>query len=143
MAYKRPKYGTVGVKGGLSRTRLYGIWCKIKGKCYTKTDDHYKWYGSRGITVCEEWKNSFITFREWALNNGYSDNLTIDRIDNNGNYEPSNCRWVDMKTQANNRRSNLYLTFNGETKRIYEWCKILGIKYNTLYMRYKRSLFKG
>lgn len=92
---------------GMSRTRLYKIWCKMKSRCYDKNDiKKYSYYGGRGITVCEEWKNNFVNFQKWAEKNGYCDNLSIDRIDVNGNYEPSNCRWITMAEQQSNKRNN-------------------------------------
>ena len=124
---------------GLRHTRLYSTWCRIKRKCYNPNDDHYKYYGARGIKVCDEWLNNPKAFYNWSMENGYQNNLTIDRIDVNGNYEPNNCRWVDMSTQVRNRRNTIYLTYKGETKPLMEWCEILHLKYGTI----KRRYYKG
>jgi hypothetical protein len=112
-------------KDGVCGERLYNIWTGMKMRCFNPNDPAYKNYGGRGISVCEEWagKNSFKAFRDWALANGYKDDLTIDRIDNDLWYSPSNCRWVTKKEQNNNRRSNLKITAWGETKNLCEWSR--------------------
>lgn len=125
-------------KHGLNETRIYKTWVRMKVRCYNQNHDRYKNYGGRGITVCDEWKNDFKKFYEWAMKNGYSDDLTIDRIDVNGNYEPSNCRWITNKEQCNNRRNNHFITYNGKTQTVSEWAEEIGLDYNTLLVRINR-----
>ena len=122
-----------------SGTRIYHIWQGMKARCYNVNDSHFHRYGGRGIVVCEEWKYSFQAFYEWAINNGYSEDLTIDRINNDGNYEPSNCRWATPKEQANNRNTNIYITIGNETKTLLYWCNMFKIDYRTVLARYWRS----
>lgn len=117
---------------GETNSRLYDIWRGIKKRCLLPKAQSYKNYGGRGIGVCEEWKNNYMAFREWALKNGYKEDLEIDRINVNGDYEPNNCRFVNNKQQANNRRNNSRLTLNGETKTIQEWADEIGVERSTL-----------
>jgi hypothetical protein len=105
--------------------------------CYHSYKD-YKNYGNRGIKICEEW-NEFVSFRDWALSNGYEDNLTIDRINNDGNYEPSNVKWATAKEQIMNRRNTFWYEMQGERKPLFEWCKILNVKYTTAFERTRRG----
>lgn len=114
---------------GWSKTHLYAVWNSMKGRCYNCNNHNYKRYGERGITVCEEWKNSFETFRDWAISSGYKNGYSIDRINNDGNYCPQNCRWTDVKTQNNNRRVSLMFTHNGKTQNLSSWCEELNIPY--------------
>ena len=129
----------INYKHGLYKSRLYGIWSNMKTRCHTSTYYLYKHYGARGIIVCDEWKNDFQTFYKWAMENGYGEDLTIDRIDVNGNYEPSNCRWVDRVLQCKNRTSNHYITFNGRTQILKDWADELNIKRQTLERRLKKG----
>ena len=108
----------------------------MKNRCLNPKVERYKRYGGRGITVCDEWRNSFEDFRDWAMSHGYADGRSIDRIDSDGNYEPSNCRWVDMTIQANNKSNNLRVEIKGESKTLGEWAHITGIGYHTIYRRY-------
>lgn len=143
---KRGKYKSCGclrlekvTKHSLSNTNLYYVWCCIKKRCCNINYKQYINYGGRGVTVCNEWLNDFTAFYNWAMSNGYKEGLSIDRIDVNGNYEPSNCRWVDMKTQQNNRRNNHLVSVNGVTHTIAEWAMITGLKYDTIKSRLKRG----
>lgn len=108
------------------KKRLYRIWMAMKNRCLNRNVPYYVNYGGRGITICDEWLN-YSTFREWALNNGYSDDLTIDRIDVNGNYEPTNCRWITLTDQQSNRRNCHYIEYKGQRKILKDWAKELNI----------------
>lgn len=127
---------------GMKNTRLYRVWANIKARCYYEKCIDYKDYGARGIVMCDEWKNSFLAFHDWAYANGYDENApkwqcTIERIDVNGNYEPSNCKWATIKEQANNKTNNVYITYKGETKTLPIWAEELDLPYKTLYSRLK------
>lgn len=128
---------------GESRTRLYKIWAGIKERCYNVNDNEYNNYGGRGIIMADEWLNNYRAFREWAYSNGYHEDpnkepCSIDRIDNNGNYSPENCRWVGRKIQQNNTRHNHYVEYNGECHTVAEWADIYRIEYNLFYRTLKR-----
>lgn len=116
---------------GETKTRLFKIWCSMHERCERTKHPHYRDYGGRGIKVYEGWKE-YLPFAEWSRSNGYADNLTIDRIDVNGNYEPANCRWVTMKEQHNNKRSNRILLYHGETYTLTQLAEKVGINKTTL-----------
>lgn len=122
-----------------SDTKLFAVWCSMRFRCNNPNDKSYHNYGARGIRVCDEWTNSFSSFYNWALSNGYNDGLTIDRINNDGNYEPSNCRWTSRKVQGNNSRKNRLITIDNETKTLSQWCEQLGLRYQTIEMRLYRG----
>ena len=114
-------------KHGMHGTRIYNTYRNMLDRCYNKNNDHYMDYGGRGIKVCDAWRgeNGFINFYNWAMANGYTDELSIDRINVNGNYEPNNCRFVNNKIQSNNKTTNLYITYNSENHTLKEWSNIL------------------
>lgn len=126
--------GTGNLKHGMSKTRLYRIWESMITRCTNKANVSYKLYGAKGVTICDEWRK-FQPFAEWSLSHGYDDTLTIDRIDNSKGYEPSNCRWVDLSDQANNRSCTLYFEKDGQRKPLAKWCKELGVDYRLVYNR--------
>lgn len=110
--------------------KLASVFSCMKRRCYDSKSEYYYNYGGRGIKICQEWLDDYWKFQEWAYANGYKDGLTIDRIDNNGNYEPSNCGWVTMKTQSNNKRNNRRITHNGATKTLVQWCEEFDVDYS-------------
>lgn len=117
---------------GGSKTRLYRIWQGMIRRCENMHDSSYPLYGGRGIRVCDEWRNNYPEFREWAIANGYRDDLSIDRINNDNEYSASNCRWANNKEQQNNKRNNHLLTYNGITMNISQWGEETGIGYSKL-----------
>lgn len=126
-------------KHKMSGSRLYEIWQGMKSRCYNVHDARYSRYGGRGIIVCDEWKNDFDSFYHWSIENGYDNSLTIDRIDNDKNYCPDNCRWADAKTQARNRSTNIEITIGNATKTLTEWCEIFDLDYKVVYAKYARN----
>lgn len=122
-----------------SKTRLFKIWVGMKKRCFDVKEPAYVNYGGRGITICDDWKNDFVSFRDWALNSGYEQNLTIDRIDNNGDYEPSNCKWSSAKEQANNRRSNILFAYKGKVQNLKTWCEELSLNYKSVWSRIRQQ----
>ena len=137
--YERLKGNTYQRTHNMSKTRLYRIWQGIKGRTgQKKTNSHYKTYFEKDIKMCDEWSSSFETFYGWAVENGYKENLTIDRINNDGNYEPSNCRWVTAEEQARNRDTNIKIKIGNVTKTLIEWCKLFELDYKRVEARYYR-----
>lgn len=130
----RKKNPPIHSKHGMSYTRLYTIWALMKARCVNQNRKEYPRYGGRGIKLVDEWLE-FQPFMEWAIGSGYSDELTLDRKDNDGNYTPDNCRWVTRLVQAYNKSNNRYITHNGETKTICQWAKEYNISYNVLKKR--------
>lgn len=114
-------------KHKLSNSKIYSIWSHMKDRCFNPNHYAFSSYGGRGIKICKEWTESFESFYNWALENGYEEGLSIDRINVNGNYEPNNCKWSTMKEQGNNRRTNRLITFNGKTLTMSQWCEELNV----------------
>lgn len=117
------------------KNRLYSVWCNMKSRCMNHNNKRYYRYGGRGITICKEWIDDYASFRQWSYDNGYQDNLTLDRVDNNEGYSPDNCRWVTYKDQANNTSRNVIIEYDGEEKTLMQWSEYLGISYNVLKSR--------
>lgn len=124
---------------GLTHHPLYRVYHSMRDRCYRKTDKEYPNYGARGIDICQEWLNSFENFYSWAMQNGYEHGLSIDRIDVNKGYTPDNCRWVDFKQQAQNKRNNRNLTLHNETHCVTEWARILCVPAGTIKSRIRRG----
>jgi len=118
--------------------RLYSIWRGMKIRCYSKKNKDYEKYGGRGILMSLGWYESYDEFYEWSVNNGYKENLSIDRKENSKGYTPNNCRWVDKWTQTNNRDITLTMTYQGMTRNLYWWSDQIGVSYDTLVKRKQR-----
>jgi len=123
-----------------NKSSLYSRYKHMIWRCNNPNCKDYDNYGGRGIKVCKEWLDDYKTFKQWAMDNGYEEHLTIDRIDVNGNYEPDNCRWITLAEQENNRRDNVYLTYQGITKTASQWSKLLGIKPSAIYYLKRKQL---
>lgn len=134
LSAERTKHGESPKQGKRNASKLYSIWVNMRNRCFNSENKSFVYYGGRGISVCDEW-NEFLNFEKWAIQNGFEENLTLDRVDVNGNYEPENCRWISRKEQMRNTRSNHLLTYNGDTKTMAEWAEITGIPYSTLKQR--------
>ena len=129
---------TGNYKHGGTNTRLYVIWKSMRQRCGNPNNNRFYVYGAKGISIVPEWDN-YETFREWAESNGYSDGLTIDRIDANRGYGPENCRWVSQKVQQNNRTNNRRIVCDGEIHTLTEWAEIVGIRTSTLHARISKG----
>ena len=125
---------------GGTKTRLYNLYKGMKQRCTNLNSPAYKYYGGRGIVICDEWLNDFQKFKDWCLNNQYSDEKSIDRIDPNGNYCPENCRWVSFEKQQNNKLNSAFISINDQKKTVAEWAKENGINKQTLYSKIYRLL---
>ena len=137
--------GCLNIKHHKRGTRLYKVWRDMKYRCYNPSAHLYERYGGRGIAVCDEWRNDFQAFYDWAMSNGYKEDAkrgecTIDRIYNNGNYEPSNCRWVSHKEQQDNKENTIKVFIGGVEKTLHQISDEFGIGYYTLFKRYQNGL---
>ena len=135
------KSGNNGRKHGMAGTRINRIWKAMRNRCNNPSDKYYHCYGGKGIKVCSEWdnKDGFAPFYEWAMANGYAENLTIDRIDSDKGYSPDNCRWATYTEQARNKKNFPKIEYNGESHTIREWADIIGISKSTLIQRLNRQ----
>ena len=127
-------------KHGLTNHPLYDVWGSMKRRCYNQKERAYKWYGAKGITICDEWVNDFVAFYNWCISNGWQRGLSIDREKNELGYSPSNCRFITMAKQQANRTYNYEIAFNGQTKNLADWCKELNLDYGLMNNRMWRGM---
>lgn len=137
------RFGKGFYSHGMAHSRLTRILAGAVQRCHNPKSKPFKWYGGRGITVCDEWRNSVATFIAWANNNGYNPSLELDRKDNHGNYDPINCRWVSRRVNANNTRSNRLIESNGEVHTISDWARQCGVPYEKFLRRINRGWTVG
>ena len=142
--YKKDYIKATKSTHGEAHSRLYNVWSSMKNRCYNRNEPEYKNYGGRGIVMCDEWLNDYLSFKKWAEETGYDKDApkgqcTIDRIDVNGNYEPSNCRWITMEEQLKNTSKTLKIEYNGKIYSLSDLAKELDVKYTTLHHRLKYS----
>jgi len=128
---------------GKNRKRIYSVYSSMIARCHNSKSISYRYYGEKGISVCDEWKNSFESFVAWAENNGYNDSLSIDRIDNSKGYSPSNCRWIPLSEQSNNKSTTVSISHNGETHNLKTWSDILNFPYSLAKSRHKEAKKKN
>ena len=132
--------GSFAAEHGMCHTRIYATWCSMKERCNNPHNKSYARYGGRGIKLCPEWESDFIAFKDWAFSNGYDDTLTIDRIDVDSGYDPTNCRWVTTAQQNRNYSRNRLLTLNGVTKCLSDWADDAGVNRATLAFRLEHGM---
>ena len=137
--YQKEQTGNANRTHGETDRRLYTEWAAMKARCYNPRNKRYDRYGGRGIAICDEWRESYETFRNWALANGYRDDLTIERNDTDGDYCPENCKWATQKEQQNNRSNNVKIDYHGETMSMKQWAERVGMEYSCLYARLNRG----
>lgn len=133
------KENTSKVTHGKRKTKIYGVWCSMKSRCFNSNSKSYKDYGARGITVCEDWRWNFKTFYDWSIKNGYKEGLQIDRIDNDKSYSPENCRWITRKENMNNTSKNVFITYKNEKHTLSEWSDIVGTPERLISQRLKNG----
>lgn len=138
--YSKERAKRDATKHGLCRkTPLYDVWVGMKNRCNNIRSNVYNYYGGRGITICKEWEDNFEVFFNWAIENGYKKGLQLDRENNEKGYSPSNCRFITSKLNNRNKRNNILITYNGNTRILADWCDLFGLKHNVVTRRIERG----